>query len=127
MGREGIEDVLVIGVEPFYLLRGHHIQDNRSLVNGTEGKRFELKELAELRFHIRCSQKGVLYPYTESSLQIDTWLVSHRHTFMHLCGTPLHTYLVRAFVHTQITPHPMTCTMQIIQSRLPQALSGYGI
>ena len=42
MGRKGVEDVLVVVVEPGDFLRQEHIDEDRRLVDGTEGERLEL-------------------------------------------------------------------------------------
>ena len=42
MGGEGIEDALMVVVEPLDFLLGHHLNEDGGLVDGTEGERLEL-------------------------------------------------------------------------------------
>ena len=60
MGGEGIEDALMVVVEPLDFLLGHHLDKDRSLVDGTEGERLELEESTELCFLIGYDQQGIL-------------------------------------------------------------------
>ena len=43
------------------------------------------------------------------------------------CRFPLHTELMRTFVHIQISAHAVTCAMQIVQALAPHRLSGQNI
>lgn len=120
MGREGIEDTLVILVEPVHLLLKHHLTDNRRLVDRTERERLELQEASALGLFGRNDQQGVLCADTEASLQIDTGLVGDGHPRMQSGGSPFHADLVRTLMHAQVTPHPMTGTMQVVIPCFPQ-------
>ena len=42
MGREGVEDALMVVVEPLDFLLGHHFDEDGSLVDRTEGERLKL-------------------------------------------------------------------------------------
>ena len=124
MGREGIEDTLMVLVEPVDFLWQHHLKDDRSLVDGTEGERLELQELAELRFLIGHDEQGVLRTGTTTARQIDARLISDGHTCHQWGGLPLHSELVRSLMDIQIGAHTVTCAMQVVhmafQDMLPR-------
>ena len=80
MRRKGVEDALVIVIEPFDFLGQEHVDENRCLVDGTEGERLELQELAELRFLIRHDKKRILDTHAELTSKIDTWFVCDGHS-----------------------------------------------
>ena len=67
MGGEGVEDALMVGVEPREFLGQEHVDEDGDGVDGTEGERLELEELAEGRFSIGSDQQRVLYPDSELS------------------------------------------------------------
>ena len=60
MGGEGIEDALMVVVEPLDFLLGHHLDENGGFVDGTEGERLELEELAEFCLLVGYDQQSVL-------------------------------------------------------------------
>ena len=76
IGRKGIEDALMVVVEPVDFLRQKHINEDRSLVDGTEGERLELEELAELRFLVGDNQQGVLCTGTTTAWEIDARFIA---------------------------------------------------
>ena len=98
-GGEGIEDVLMVVVEPLDFLLGHHLADDGSLVDGTEGERLELEELAEFCLLIRYDQQSVLCAGATTVREIDARFMFRGLSFDTIAGYQAH----GAIVHYEAT------------------------
>ena len=60
-----------------------------------------------------------------TALNVDAWLVCDNHAGQERRGTPLHAELVKvdAFVNRHKLPHPMSCSMQIIDAVFPHGFT----
>ena len=79
MGREGIEDALMVVVEPLDFFLSHHLDEDGSLIDGTERERLELEELAEFCLLVRYDQQSVLCAGATSVREIDAWFIGNGH------------------------------------------------
>ena len=79
MVRESFKHALVIIVEPLDFLWQHHLTDDGSLVDGTEGERLELEELAEFCLLVGYDQQSVLCAGATSVREIDAWFIGNGH------------------------------------------------
>ena len=127
MGREDVEDTLVIGIEPVEFLLRQQFYKNRRRVYGTKGKGLELKELTKLRLLIWRDKEGILDTHAKLACEIDTRLVSNSHTCHQRGWLPFHTDLVGTFVDIKVGAYAVTRAVQIIQSLTPQRLTGQNI
>ena len=117
----------MIVVQPAPLSISKQLSHNRFGIYRTERQCLKSQEATALRFLVRNHQQGVLDTHTETAFQVDTRLVSHRHTCTQLSRFPLHTNLVRSFVNVQVATDTVTRTMQEVQTSLPQGLTGNSI
>ena len=117
----------MILIQPFPFIIRQHFYHDRTLVDRTNRKWFKLQEAAAFCLLGLDDKKRILNSDAKAAFKIHPWLIGDRHSFTHLCRAPFHTNLMRTFVYVQITPHPMTCTMQIVQACLPQILPGNSI
>ena len=124
MGREGIEDTLVVGIKPVDLFLKKHILYNRSLVDRAEGERLKLEELAKFRFLVWSDNERVLYAHSELTSKIDARLVGDGHALNKRSRFPLHTELMRTLMHIEICTHAMTRAMKIVKPLAPHVLTG---
>ena len=99
MGGEGIEDALMVVVEPLDFLLGHHLADDGSLVDGTEGERLELEELAEFCLLVRYDQQSVLCAGATTVREIDARFMFRGLSFDTIAGYQAH----GAIVHYEAT------------------------
>ena len=127
MGREGVEDPLVVGVEPVEFFLRQQIGEDGSLIDGTEGERIELKELTKFGLFVWGDKEGVLDAHAKLACEIDTRLVSNSHTCHQRGWLPFHTDLVGTFVDIKVGAYAVTRAVQIIQSLTPQRLTGQNI
>ena len=127
MGRELLEDHLVILVEPIYLFLRKQLPDDGCCVNRTEREWFELQKLAKLRLAIGRDEQGVFYAHSKAPGEIDARLVGDGHSCHEWGWFPLHTNLVRALMDVQIGAHAMARSVQIVQALAPQRLSRQNI
>ena len=119
MGREAVEDHLVVVVEPCALVVGEECDVDGCGVDGTERERLELEEAAEFGFHIRLDKQDILDADAKTTFEIDTGLVGDGHTGMKGRRAVFHANLMRAFVDVQVGTDAMTCAVEEIETAFP--------
>ena len=124
IGREGVENALVVGVEPADFLGQHLLDDDGAQVDGTEREGLELQERPELALHVGRDEQGVLDAHAEAAGQVDAGLVGDGHTLYERGGLPLHAELVRTLVHAEVLAHAVARAMQVVQTLAPHVLAG---
>lgn len=67
IGREGVVDTLVIGIEPADFLGQHLFDDDWREVDGTEREGIELQERSKLAFHVGCDEQRVLDAHSKAA------------------------------------------------------------
>ena len=67
VGREGVVDTLVIGVEPADFLGQHLFDDDWCEVDGAEREGIELQERTELAFHVGRDEQRVLDAHSKAA------------------------------------------------------------
>ena len=101
MGLQGLVDVLVVFVEPLFFLVGEKFEIYGTHIDGHEGHRVELEELAVGSFFVGDDSYDVLGADAVLTFEVYRRLVGEHHTFVDDQGALLHPDL-RRFVDAQV-------------------------
>lgn len=116
----------VIFIDLRNLLGCEHGAVNRPEIVGAEGKRLETVEPSEIRCAALHTDKDILNARTETSFNIETWLIRHSHPRAEThssAGTHIFTNLLRSLVHTKVSADAMACAVTKVVTFVPHMLT----
>ena len=135
--RELVVDHLLIGVEPFYLLALHHVEEDRRGEDRAEGEMLEgvvrtegesfvalLTFVAEVGWN---DEHGVLMAHSVAAGYVDAWLVGDGHAWEERSRHVVHAELVRAFVYVHERAYAVACAVEVVDAVAPHRSAGEGI
>ena len=117
----------VVVVEPFHLIVIEQPAVYHRGVDGAERERFHTQEIATLGTVATDDEQHVLDAHSKAAGEIDARFVGDGHARLERRGHIFHTYLLRAFMHTEMRTHAVARTMQVVVAAAPQHAARYGV